>query len=310
MLRHAQMVCLLSVVLCRTSSAQQNHPGPDEEPIHAALRNYVEVFNQNDAAAVAALWAENAVYVDRENGERLEGRAALQQDFETMFIEHSAIRLSGELQSVSFVTENVAMAEGTAIVFVGDADPATTGFSATFVREDDRWLLHSVNESELPLPESPYDALQPLSWMLGDWVDESDEMRVDTSVNWAPGGAFLIRSYLVQDSEGPVREGTQVIGWDPRSHEIRSWSFNSDGSFGDGVWTQSSDHWSVQSTQTLADGSAASGTYIVTPVDDDSMTIQLIGHEIAGSPQPASDVVTIVRDAAAGNNGDATGGAE
>jgi hypothetical protein len=64
----------------------------------------------------------------------------------------------------------------------------------------------------------------------------------------------------------------------------------------------------VKSTQTLADGSAASGTYVMTP-GDDSMTVQLIGHEIDGALQPASETVTIVRaeDEAADTT---TGGAQ
>lgn len=52
----------------------------DEDAVREAMRTtYVDAFNTNDAAAVAALWSENAVYVDRETEERLEGREALQE---------------------------------------------------------------------------------------------------------------------------------------------------------------------------------------------------------------------------------------
>jgi hypothetical protein len=55
----------------------------------------------------------------------------------------------------------------------------------------------------------------------------------------------------------------------------------------------------VQSTQTLADGAAASGTYVITPIDDASYSIQLIGHEVEGEPQPTGEAVVIVRTDAA-----------
>ena len=78
---------------------------------------------------------------------------------------------------------------------------------------------------------------------------------------------------------------------------MRSGSFSSDGSFGDGVCSQVGEAWHIATTQTLPDGDAASGTFVITPLDEQSMTVKLIGHEIEGAPQPASDVVTIVRAA-------------
>lgn len=267
----------------------------DEDAVREAMRTYVEAFNSNDAAAVATLWAENAVYVDRETGERLEGRTALQEDFAKLFEESPGIRLSGEVTSIDFITDDVALVEGRATVFVSDAEPNQATFTANFVRDGSIWMLHSVHESNLPAPATAGAALEDLEWLLGRWVDDSaGDVTVDTTVRWAPGGSFLVRAFSVANDEGILSEGTQVIGWDPRALEIRSWTFNSDGSFGDGIWSKVGDTWHVKSTQTLADGSAASGTYVMTP-GDDSMTVQIIGHEINGALQPSSDVVTIVR---------------
>ena len=47
---------------------------------------------------------------------------------------------------------------------------------------------------------------------------------------------------------------------------------------------------------TLADGRTATGTYVMTPVDEKTMTIQLIAHTIDGAPQPTNDPVTLVRE--------------
>lgn len=276
-------------------------------PIREALKAYVAAFNAHDAEAVAAHWVENAVYVDRETGTTIEGREAIEAEFATIFEANPDAQLVGEVTDISFVTDDVAIANGTATVYAPDANPSLATFSATFVHQGAAWLLHSVNESDVPLPETAYDALQPLAWMVGTWVDESDDLRVETRVSWAPGGSFLIRAFSIHSGEDTVKEGTQIVGWDPRAREIRSWSFDSDGSFGDGIWTESGGKWLIQSTQTLADGAAASGTFVFTPVDEDTFTVQLIGHEIEGEPQPTGETVTMVRSAseqaAAGDNG-------
>ena len=309
--RYSSTIGGLCILAACVSAEAQDSADERSDSVRAAMRTYVEAFNSNDAAAVSALWAENAVYVDRETGDRLEGREALHQDFAGLFEDRPGIRLAGEVISVDFITDDVALVEGRATVFVADAEPNQASFSASFVRDGSVWMMHSVHESNLPEPETAGAALEDLEWMLGRWVDDSDaNLTVDTTVKWAPGGSYIIRAYVVHGDEGVQREGTQIIGWDPRAYEIRSWTFNSDGSFGDGVWSQVGDTWHVKSTQTLADGAAASGTYVITATDDDSMSIQLIGHEIDGTPQPSSDVVSVVRSQEQGTTSATTGGAE
>jgi len=162
--------------------------------------------------------------------------------------------------------------------------------------KDKKWLIDSIEESPITQPQAPGNALQQLNWLIGRWVDKDGAVQVETNFKWSSSGAFLLRSYIVHSKGELVREGTQVIGWDPRASEIRSWSFNSDGSFGDGVWSKSGADLLIKSTQTLADGRSASGTYVLTPVDENTMTMQLIGHSIEGTPQPARAAVKVVRE--------------
>ena len=88
------------------------------------------------------------------------------------------------------------------------------------------------------MPESAAVALQELDWQLGDWTDQSEGVRVDMKVRWSPSETFLLRQFtIVRDGE-EERTGTQIIGWDPRAQHIRSWMFDADGGFGDGVWSE------------------------------------------------------------------------
>jgi hypothetical protein len=196
---------------------------------------------------------------------------------------------------VRLIKPDVASVEGQTTLVTTDAEPVESVFSAILVHQDGKWVIESAEESPLPRPATPEDALSDLEWLVGHWVDDGEDARVDTSIQWSQDRAFLLRSFVVQTAEGATQRGTQVIGWDPRSQEIRSWTFNSDGSFSDATWSKNGEDWLIKSSQTLADGQAASGTYVLTRVNDDSISLQLIGHEIEGQPQPSGEPVTVTR---------------
>lgn len=267
--------------------------------VRAAANAYITAFNARDAAGVAALWAEHGVYVNRGTGDRSVGRAAIQSDLQQTFAEHPEIRLQLEAGEVRMVRPDVAHAEAVATLIVPEAEPQSVQVSALYVKTGDTWLLDSVEESPIAVPQSSHDALQPLEWLVGDWQDESEQVASTSTFRWSPNGAFLIRSFSTSLDGETTTEGTQVIGWDPRAEHIRSWTFNSDGSFGEAIWSRAGHDWLIKSTQTLTDGGVAAGTYVVTPLDADTMSVKLIGHEINGEPQPAIEGVRVTRVAAA-----------
>jgi len=267
----------------------------DEAAVRETLGQYIEAFNGRELNTLRSLWTEDAVHVDRETGQRTEGRESICDDIETAFAERPEIRLAGNVDEVRLITSDVARAEGTTRVGEPGQVPAESAFTAIVVRDGERWRLDSIEESSLPQSSTPATALAPLEWFVGEWVDRSGSARVETTVRWSPGRSYLQRSFVLRDETGPTRQGTQIIGWDPRSRQIRSWTFNSDGSFGDGIWSESGDRWLIRSTQTLSDGRAASGTFVLSRLDDNSLTLQLIGHEIEGEPQPTREAVTVER---------------
>jgi uncharacterized protein (TIGR02246 family) len=267
----------------------------DEAAVRQAVDTYVQAFNKMDLDAVSAMWAENGLHVDHESGERTEGRGAIRSDLETVFQQRPGTRLVARVDRVRTILPNVATVEGQTTIFIPGADPSQSRFTATLVQQDAKWLLATIEEMPIPAASSPAEALNQLDWLVGRWSDDSGEVRVDTTVRWAANRAFLVRSFAVSTAEGVAREGTQVIGWDPRSRQIRSWTFESDGSFGDGTWSKSGDDWLVKSTQTLADGRASSGTFVMSSVDENTLSVQLIGHEIDGLPIASNPPVQVVR---------------
>jgi uncharacterized protein (TIGR02246 family) len=272
--------------------------GPGSEPIREILRQYVEAFNKHDAKALAALWTAKGIYVDHTTGERLEGRTALESDFAATFKEKASGRLSGNVQNVRFIRPDIASAEGEAVFTPKDNDdePNKTSFTAILVKQDGRWLIDSIEESDVLAPPTASAALKDLEWMVGHWVDKSDQVRADTTCRWSHHRAFLIRSFTMQPEEDSgADQGTEVIGWDPRAKQIRSWLFLSDGSFGEATWTKVGNDWMRRGSQTLSDGRSASATQIISRVNDNTLTVQVIGKEIDGEPQISGNALEVVR---------------
>ncbi len=267
----------------------------DEVQIGNSLNEFVAAFNEKNAEKLAACWTETATHTDRETGERTEGRAAIQADFTKVFTAQPGIKLSASMTRAKMVTADVAQVEGQTTVIGGDGVPVESVFSAIMTRSGEKWLFDSIEETTAPIPATPADALQQLEWLIGEWTDESGDVKVRTTFRWSANRAFLLRSFVAESADGNVLEGTQVIGWDANLLQIRSWTFNSDGSFGSSSWSKNENSWMAKSSQTSANGDVSSGTYVLEQVDENSFTLQLIGHEINGEPQPASAAATINR---------------
>ncbi len=267
----------------------------DEAAVKKMIGDYANAFNTKQLDTVIGYWTENGVHVDRDSGERTEGRDAIRADIANSFSVRPKNRIFGRIEKVRFVKPDVASVDGSVTISSPDGDARETMFTAILVEQEGKWMIDALEEVSVDVAPSQADPLVDLEWLVGRWVDEAEAGRVDTVVRWTTNRNFLLRSYTRTDANGSSQEGTQVIGFDPRSGEIRSWSFNSDGSFGDGTWSQSGEDWLIKTTQTLADGQAASGTFVLTPIGEDGLSMKLIGHEIEGVPQPASDAVTAIR---------------
>jgi uncharacterized protein (TIGR02246 family) len=263
--------------------------------VRAQLKAYVETYNKRNANAVAEYWTTDALSVQEESGERTEGREALRAEFKQFFADYPNTQLSGVVEHVRTVGTNVAVAEGEMTLVTDPGEPSQSAFTAVLEKQNNQWLIASSHERDLPSPPTSYDALKEFEWFIGSWQDQTEGALVNTTVRWSPSRAFLIRSYLAEFADGDSFSGTQIFGWDPLAKQIRSWTFNSDGSYGDGVVSKSGDDWLVKMNQMQSDGRVASGTSVITQVDDNTIQIQKIGESVDGEPVPTSDPVTVVR---------------
>ena len=137
--------------------------------------------------------------------------------------------------------------------------------------------------------------LRALDWMVGRWVDNGESATVTTDCSWVHNGKFLKRSFEVSVDDQVTLKGAQVVGWDPIEGQIRSWTFDTEGGFGEGRWIQDGNRWLIKTSFVLSSGERASALNVITYVDQDTFAWQSIGREIDGELQPSIPEVTIVR---------------
>lgn len=303
-MRQAFLCWLLFALTCGSASSQESAEpiGSEPPPGNGSITNeiqdrfagYLDTFNTNDAEAVGAYWSEEAVSVDQETGERSRGREAIVAGFKELFTTSSGVRLTGQVNEVRRLDSDVTIAEGIVTLSTAESEPTRSAFTAVLVKQGGKWLLESSYERALPNPTS-HDALKELEWLVGDWRDQTDQAEVLTTVRWSPSEAFLIRSYRADYGEEEAFEGTQIFGWDPHEKQYRTWVFNSDGSFGEGILSRSSNQWLIRMSYKRSDGTVAAGTQILEPLDAETMRVERIGQTIDGVPVLAGEPVTVVR---------------
>jgi uncharacterized protein (TIGR02246 family) len=297
-MKHFPWIALTLVLLGAAASigfqAPAEKPGDDEATIRQAADAYVQAYQQGDAKALAALWGPEAEYINPTSGKRIKGRQAIEEEFARIFADGPA-QLEVTIRSIRFVTPDVAIEEGDVRATPQGEAPEESTYMAIHVKRDGKWLLDSIRETDLPARSTNYENLKELEWLVGTWVDSDEEATVETTCQWARNKNFLTRSFKVIVGEHLDMEGTQVIGWDAANGHIRSWVFDSDGGFAEGVWTRQGDRWVINSVGTLPDGGTATSINILTYVDADTLTWETTGREVDGEILPNVEPVTVKR---------------
>lgn len=287
---------LMATSLASMANAQDDRQSADEMAIRKAVEAYVAAFNKGDAKALAALWAPEAVYTNPLTNEDVVGREAIEGQFAGIFEGAKGARLESTTLSIGFVSPNVAVEQGLAKVILADQVPEESQYSAVYVKRDGQWLLDRVTEEVVPVVISHYEHLKALEWMVGSWVDQDEEATVITECNWTRNNNFLTRSFTVQVGDQINMAGMQIIGWDPAEKRIRSWVFDSDGGFGQAIWTKKDKSWHIQQTGVLPDGRKSSVVNIITYVNDNTCTLQSVNRTVDGELLPNIAEVQITKN--------------
>ena len=289
-------VLCVAMVVCGSFSASAADGTIDKAAIEKAIASYVAAFNAQDAKALAEHWSPEGVYTSRLSGDQVVGREALEKEFAALFDAAKGAKLEVSTESIEFVSPNVALEQGRATVLRPEDSPVESSYSVVYVRRDGKWLIDRVSEEEeLPARPSHYEQLKDLEWLVGNWIDQDGGDVIKTECQWTRNRNFLTRAFTVSIKDRIDMAGMQIIGWDAARKQIRSWVFDSDGGFVEGVWKRSGDRWIVTSTATLPDGKKGSFTSISRRLDENSFGWQKVNRIVDGEILPNIDEVVIVR---------------
>ncbi|HEX5103388.1 MAG TPA: SgcJ/EcaC family oxidoreductase [Pirellulaceae bacterium] len=278
----------------RTAKAE-NAISADEQAIRKAVTAFVELYNAHNADGLTALFAPDARMTFRDGAE-VNGREEIKQSFVQAFTDTPKCAVSVVVDSFRFLTPDVAVEEGSTSLFPdGETLVAKSRYTVVHLKKDGKWLMQSVRiveEESL----SAYGELQPLEWLIGDWIDEGRTENVETTFRWDDNKSFLLEEFQVVRDGEVVMKGTQRIGWDAQARQIRSWTFDSAGGFGEATWTPVEDRWVVKAKAVTADGTSASATRTLTRATPDRV-IWTATDRLAGDEQLPDLAVTMVRKA-------------
>lgn len=252
---------LISSVAVSSLAQEQAKPSADEQAIRQRGNDYVAAVRRGDATEIAAFWTANGDYVD-EAGMTVKGRVLAQQA-KPPAENRDAQRSTVTVESIRFVTPDVAIEDGG----ISSSRGALSGsysrrYTAIWVRQKGKWLLDGLRESSVPVA-THFDRLRELDWMVGDWISDDDGQTVRLSCKWTADKNFLVREIEVRMPDREPLHVTQRIGWDEREKQIKSWTFDSQGGHGDGLWFRKDKQWIIEAQSVLPDGGVASGTNVL-----------------------------------------------
>ena len=276
----------------------------DRKKIEANVAAYTKAYQEKDAAALAAFWSESGQFVSPTSGETVSGRKAIENQYAEMFADAGDSALEVDVESVRFITDDVAVEEGIAKVIYPGELPSESRYRVIHIKQDGKWLIDSIRETVLPpaaadVEENPASAsggkMEALGWMIGDWIDGGDGSAIYFSCSWGMGNKFIKREFSVAIEDRVEMDGIEVIGWDPSEEIYRSWVFDSEGGFGSATWTRDGDTWIKRMTGTTSSGKKAFAAHRIEKIDDDSYRFSSHGRELDGQLLPNIDAVTVVR---------------
>jgi len=267
----------------------------DEEAIRKRAAAYAKSYGEGNAAAIASHFTADAEYVDDE-GDVLRGREAIERALAESFQETPGRKLEVKIESIRFIGPGLAVEDGFATISSDQGEASSRSrYTAVLQKGDGQWLLASVRDLPAESRRQHAEQLKNLDWLLGEWIDEAHESVISFSCRPSDSGTFLLRDFTVKISGEEAMQGSQRIGWDALAGQFRSWTFDSEGGYSEGMWYRDGESWLLTSSGVNADGESISATSVFTPVNRHTMTWRAIDLVIGGVRLPDTELVQVVR---------------
>lgn len=264
----------------------------DESAIRANIALFMKAYNTGNAKAIAALFTPDGQIEDKD-GNVSEGREAIAETFADVFKTTPGKQLDVFVESIRFIGADLAVETGTTKETIKPNEaPEYDRYTVLHVKRDGKWLMALARDEEGPVGTN-HERLQPLAWLVGDWVDDGGSTVVLSSCRWSKDGNFLLQEFKIKVNGHDSMDISQRIGWDPLAKRIRSWVFDSDGGYGESTWTRDGSGWIIKATAVRPDGTSASATNRLVPAGPDSYVWRSLDRVVGDEVQSPIEVKVV-----------------
>lgn len=270
MFRHCRFLSMCVFVALGAAQPAWSQQQDATGAVRKSAEQFVAAFNSGKVDSVLAMIFEDGELID-ENGAVHKGPKEIKELLTAFFEQFKGVKLSLSIESIRLAGP-VAIEEGTRTMTADGVEKSRFRYLAVWGKDGAGWKLASFRDFSDDEPPTAKDHLQAVAWLEGDWVNEGADGKVAISYRWSEDKNFLLGEFQLKTADGP-KKSSQRIGWDPAAGRIRSWLFDADGGFGEGVWTVGADGVVIKSSSVNPDGSTASATMKIVVKDKDHFTI-------------------------------------
>src|SRR5262245_10407697 len=269
----------------------------DKQAIDKLIKASVQAFNDRDAAAIAANWTADGEYL-RNDGEPVRGQAEIKKGYAEFFKTlKGKPTLEVQTDNLRFPSADTAISEVTLRLKNEQGELIGSNWRNTLlVREDGQWKVAMVQEWDRDTAMD--DSLKDLEWLIGTWHMDTKDREVTTTYEWDENKAFIRGKYSIKQGGKVTESGTQMFGKDNAEGGIRSWVFQSDGGFGDGIWTREGKKWTVDFEGVTPEGKKLTATVIYVHVDANTFTWQSVEQTVDGQPIANTQPIRVTKQKA------------
>lgn len=272
-------------------TAEADPRAADRAAIRKTMQSFSEAFQKGDAAAAAAFMSSGAELIP-DDGSVVRGREAIQAAYTAFFSKNARPKISVDVQDLKFPSRDTAIEEGVMTITPtakDDTEVTRNHYQILYVREDGKWYLASVHESHIEKTE-----LEDLEWLIGTWSAKRQDAEVQTTYEWFGNKSFILARFSVREKETSVT-GMQLIGIDPDSNSLRTWTFEFDGGVGEGSCIRDGKQWIFETNTSLTDSRIMSAKNILVKIDKNTFTWQPVNLSIDGEQVSDLPPMKVVR---------------
>lgn len=286
---------LLVLLCCSGAPSDDKVPDKSMDAAKKLLAALAKAYNASDAKAIGEQFTPGGEFVDGDDNV-FQGREAIIREFAALFENNPKGAVELAVDDVREISPGVLAVDCTGTFPGGEgAEPTEVDLSALVVKQaDGRWLLASVRSEGETSVRTPHTRLKQLEWLIGEWLDESDESTMHTTTRWSDDGNFILTDFTIRVAGRSVMTGTQRIGWDASLEKFKSWVFDSEGGHAEGIWTELDDRWVVKATGVNPEGDACSATHTYEQSGPDAFRF-MVTDRIVGDDSEPDFIAKVVR---------------